>query len=223
MSDVNKRLQVAGASTVCAVLDMLGVSGTIVGLPAVQPGRSFAGPAFTVKASTGPLGTYDPSAFDIAMYADQAGPGQVIAIDAGGAAVSLAGGIAAQASARRGVAAWVVDGGMRDVDELGDTGIPIHVRYGLPVTGRTRVRIDQINGPIVIAGVAVEPMDVLVGDATGIGRVPFSQLDDVVKMADWITGRDRIASRLVSEGVSFSGAFKEATAEYTALHGPLGS
>jgi len=202
---------------------MLGVSGTIVGLPAVQPGRSFAGPAFTVKASTGPLGTFDPSAFDIAMYADQAGPGQVIAIDAGGAAVSLAGGIAAQASARRGVAAWVVDGGMRDVDELRDTGIPIHVRYGLPVTGRTRVRIDQINGPIVIAGVAVEPMDVLVGDATGIGRVPFSQLDDVVKMADWITGRDLIASRLVSEGVSFSSAFKEATAEYTALHGPLGS
>lgn len=223
MRETHERLRRAGASTVCAVLDMLGVAGTITGLPAIRPGGSFAGPAFTVRAATGPLGTYDPDEFDIARYADQAGAGQVIAIDAGGARVSLAGGIAAMASARRGVAAWVVDGGMRDVDELGEAGIPIHVRHGLAVTGRTRVRIEHVNGPIVIDGVSVEPMDVLVGDASGIARVPAQRLESVANMADWIAGRDRIAGRLVREGLSFSRAFKEATVEHTALHGPLES
>lgn len=223
VAEACERLRAAGASTVCAVLDMIGATGAITSLPAVRPGGSFAGPALTVQASTGPLGTYDPSAFDIARYADQAGPGQVIAIAAGGARVSVAGGIAAMASARRGVAAWVVDGGMRDVDELRDVAIPIHVRHGLAVSGRTRVRIDRINGPVVIDEVQVDPQDLLVGDASGIARVPSGRIEVVVKMADWIAGRDRIASRRVQEGASFAQAFREATAEFTALHGPLGA
>lgn len=66
-------------------------------------------------------------------------------------------------------------------------------------------------------------MDVLVGDASGIARVPAQRLESVANMADWIAGRDRIAGRLVREGLSFSRAFKEATVEHTALHGPLES
>lgn len=219
--EVSERLRLAGASTVCAVLDMIGIPGTITSLPAVRPGRSFAGPAFTVKASTGPLGSFDPSEFDISSYADHAEAGQVIAIDAGGAHVSLAGGIAAMASAGRGVAAWIVDGGMRDVDELREVSIPIHVRHGIAVTGRTRVRIDRINGPVTIDGVSVEPLDLLVGDSSGIACVPARRLDEVVRMSVWIAGRDQIAGRRVQEGASFAQAFREATAKYTALHGPL--
>lgn len=214
-------LRSAGASTVCAVLDMIGSTGTITGLLSLGSVRSFAGPAFTVRASTGPLGSFDPGEFDIASYADQAGEGEVIAIDAGGARVSLAGGIAAQVSLRRGVAAWVVDGGMRDVDELRQIDLPLQVRHGVAITGRTRVRIEQINGPIALDGVRVEPDDVLVGDASGVGCVPKRHIEAVVRMARWITARDRLASRRVDTGAPFSVAFREATAECTAAHGPL--
>lgn len=220
-SEVYDRLRATGASTVCAVLDMIGCSGTITGLPPVRPGQSFAGPAFTVKASTGPLGSFDASGFDIALYADNAAAGQVIAIDAGGAHVSLAGGIAALASARNGVVAWLVDGGMRDVDELREVPIPIHVRHGIAVTGRTRVHIDQVNGPITIDGVSIEPQDVLVGDSSGVACVPVRHLEKVLRMSEWIDGRDKVARTMVKEGASFAQAFREASAQYTALHGPL--
>lgn len=214
-------LRAAGASTVCAVLDMIGVSGTSCGLHPVAAGRAFAGPAFTVKASVGPLGRFQPSEFDIAAYADGAPQGTVIAIDAGGGHVSLAGGIAALAAQLRGVEAWVVDGGMRDIEELRQVAMPIHLRYGTAVSGRTRVRIDSIGEAVKIDGLTVQPRDVLVGDASGIACVPAAALQRVARMAGWITDRDRIARALVVQGSSFAAAFASATSQHMEVHGPL--
>lgn len=219
--DALDELRAAGASTVCAVLDMIGVAGISCGLHGVVAGRAFAGPAFTVRASTGPLGTHPPGDFDIAAYADGAPRGAVIAIDAGGAQVSVAGGIAALAAQLRGVEAWVVDGGMRDVEELRQLTMPIHLRYGTAVSGRTRVRIERIGEPVQIDGLTVHPRDVLVGDGSGIACVPEAQLARVVRMAAWITERDRIARALVLQGSSFADAFARATAQHTEACGRL--
>jgi len=214
-------LQAAGASTVCAVLDMLGVGGIVAGIPLRGAGGAYAGPAYTVKAVVGPLGTYAPADFDIPAYVDRPEPGSVVAIDAGGAAVSLAGGIAARASALRSVRGWVVDGGMRDGDELCDAGIPLHVRHVVPVSGRTRVRIEATQVPITIAGVTVRPGDILVGDETGVGCVPREVVETVAKMADWIRERDGVAAALVEQGRPFKEAFAAATAQVESQRGPL--
>ncbi|HVR51231.1 MAG TPA: hypothetical protein VMS38_15950 [Pseudorhodoferax sp.] len=214
-------LRAAGASTVCAVLDMVGVAGTSCHLHPVAARRAFAGPAFTVQARVGALGSQPPGAFDIAAYADGAARGAVIAIDAGGAAVSVAGGIAALATQLRGVEAWVVDGGMRDLDELHELTMPIHLRHGTAVSGRTRVRIERTGVPVQIDGLAVQAGDVLVGDRSGIACVPQAMLARVVRMAGWITERDRLARALVLQGSGFADAFAAATARHTEAQGRL--
>jgi regulator of RNase E activity RraA len=204
------RLRGYGTSTVGAVLDDMGLGGLILGLRPILPKLRFAGPAFTVKLEVGALGTFPPEAFDIAAYIDRPAPGDVVAIDAGGAPVSALGGIAVRAAQLRGLAAIVIDGGSRDLDENLEANFPLFVRHCVPVTGRCRVRLVATGVAVTLDGIAVSPADVLVGDATGVVRVPKAALQEVAQRAGAIDARDRRARELIEQGTSFAEAFRRA-------------
>lgn len=86
--------------------------------------------------------------------------------------VSVLGGLAAHHARQAGIAACIVDGGVRDVDEIGQLGLPVWSRYVTPTTGRGRVEAVAINAPICCGSVQVNPGDVVVADDTGICFVP---------------------------------------------------
>ena len=199
-----------GSSTVGAVLDDLGLGGLITKLRPVAPGLRFAGPAFTTQLEVGELGTFVETDFKIGEYIDQPPPGAVVAIAMAGAAVSALGGIAARVAQLRGLAAIVIDGGSRDLDETRVMGFPLFVRHSLPVTGRRRVRLVATGIPIQLDGVDVAPDDILVGDDTGIVRVPRAVVENVAMRAAAIDARDRRVREYVEKGASFSDAFKQA-------------
>lgn len=203
------RLRDFGSSTVGAVLDDMGLGGLITHLRPVSPGLRFAGPAFTVSLEIGELGTFDEGDFNIGAYIDRPAPGAVVAIDMGGAPVSALGGIATRVAQLRGLAAIVIDGGSRDLDETRIMAFPLFVRHYLPVTGRRRVRLVATQRSIQLDGVSVEPDDVLLGDDTGIVRVPNAILDEVTMRAAAIDARDRRVRELVEQGVGFSQAFSQ--------------
>jgi regulator of RNase E activity RraA len=200
-----------GASTLGGVLDELGLDGLITGLRAVEPGHSFAGPAFTVKMVAGERGSFPPADFDIAAYIDAAPAGSVIAIDLGGRPISTMGGIAALAAQRRGVAGVLVDGGVRDGDEIAGLGFPVFVRHLVPVSGRTRVKLLGTRMPVTIDGVLVHPGDQLVGDRTGVVRLPKDRIEEITARARAVHERDERARAAVLEGCSFAEAFRRAT------------
>jgi regulator of RNase E activity RraA len=204
------QLRACGTSTVGGVLDEMGLDGLITRLRPVAPGRRFAGPAFTVRLEVGERGSFPPSAFDIAAYIDKPAPGQVVALDAGGAAVSTLGGIAVRAAQLRGLAAILVDGGVRDLDEILATGFPVFPRHAVPVTGRTRVRLLATGVPVSLDGIAVAPEDILVGDGTGVVRVPRGVARQVAERAAAVEARDRRAREAVEQGMSFADAFRHA-------------
>ncbi len=199
-----------GSSTVGAVLDDLGLGGVITKLRPVAPGLRFAGPAFTAQLEVGELGTFVETDFKIGEYIDQPPPGAVVAIAMAGAAVSALGGIAARVAQLRGLAAIVIDGGSRDLDETRVMGFPLFVRHSLPVTGRRRVRLVATGIPIQLDGVDVAPDDILVGDDTGIVCVPRAVVENVVMRAAAIDARDRRVREYVEKGANFSDAFKQA-------------
>ncbi len=199
-----------GSSTVGAVLDGLGLDGIIVGLRPAIPGLRFAGPVFTVELEIGERGSFRPEAFDIAAYIDGPPTGSVVAIAAGGAPVSTMGGIAVRVAQRRGIGGIVIDGGARDLDEIAATGFPLFLRHAVPVTGRTRVRLVETEVAVTIAGITVEPDDILVGDGTGIVRVPRRIAAQVLHKALEIEERDQRARREVESGVGFAEAFRRA-------------
>ena len=186
------RLREIGPSTVGGALDALGIEGLVVPpIRPVAPDRKFAGPAFTVNVATGALGTFAPEEFDIPAYVDHAAPGEVIAIDAGGAYVSMMGGAAATAAKLRGIAGIVVDGGVRDLGEIIDSGMDLFVKHAVPVSGRTRVRTAATQVPIKLEGVTVHPGDILVGDSTGVVCIPRARLQEVYERADKAEAMDQ--------------------------------
>lgn len=186
------RLREIGPSTVGGALDALGIDGLVV--PPIRPvaaDRKFAGPAFTVNVATGALGTFAPEEFDIPAYVDHAAPGEVIAIDAGGAYVSMMGGAAATAAKLRGVAGIVVDGGVRDLSEIVDSGMDLFVKHAVPVSGRTRVRTAATQVPIKLENVTVNPGDILVGDSTGVVCIPRARLMEIYERAEKAEAMDQ--------------------------------
>lgn len=201
LSAICARLREIGASTVGGALDALGIDGLVVPpIRPVAPDRRFAGPAFTVNVAVGALGTFRPEEFDIPAYVDHAAPGEVIAIDAGGAMVSMMGGAAATAAKLRGVAGIVVHGGVRDLDEIVESGMDLFVRHAVPVSGRTRVRTAATQVPIKLEGVTVRPGDILVGDSTGVVCIPKDRLAEVFALAEKAEATDRVIFEHVRKG-----------------------
>jgi regulator of RNase E activity RraA len=208
------RLREIGPSTVGGVLDALGIDGLVVPpIRPVAPDRKFAGPAFTVNVAVGALGTFRPEEFDIPAYVDNAAPGDVIAIDAGGAMVSMMGGAAATAAKLRGVAGIVVDGGVRDLAEIVESGMDLFVKHAVPVSGRTRVRTAATQVPIRLENVTVNPGDILVGDSTGVVCIPRARLAEVHQRAEKAEAMDRVIFENVNAGKGLREAARIAKGE----------
>jgi 4-hydroxy-4-methyl-2-oxoglutarate aldolase len=113
---------------------------------------------------------------------EEAQPGDVLAIAAPrDLAASVLGGLAAAAIRQAGVAAVIVDGAVRDLDEVADSGLSVWSRSHTPITGRGRLDAAEINGRLEVGGVAVEPGDVAVADRSGIAFVPADHFVELAR------------------------------------------
>jgi regulator of RNase E activity RraA len=102
-------------------------------------------------------------------------PGDVAVIEVGGGlAVSVFGGIAAQSAIQSGLAACIVDGGIRDLEQIQDLGLHVWARFLTPTTGKWRVEAVSINQPVACGGVQVHAGDLVIADETGLCFVPIA-------------------------------------------------
>ncbi len=196
-------------STIGNVLDDLGLGGIMLNLRPLAPGMRFVGAALTVKEVTGVQHTYKPEEFGLGAVIDGATALDVVVIDNGGQQVSTWGGVASVAAKQNGVSGLVVDGGIRDADEILDLGFPAFSRHVVPLSGKTRVKVIEINTTVKIDGVAVRPGDILIGDATGIVRVPLERAAEVAQAARRLEEQDRQASEEIRAGLSFTEALRK--------------
>lgn len=100
-------------------------------------------------------------------------PGDVMVVEAHSLrAVSVLGGRAAAAAHRIGMSGVVVDGAIRDLDEVAMVGLPIWSTWATPITGKSRAEAVGINTPIACAGVQVQPGDLVLADTSGVCFLP---------------------------------------------------
>jgi regulator of ribonuclease activity A len=120
----------------------------------------FFGPVSTVKCFE------DNSLVKAAV--DSPGQGRVLVVD-GGASLrrALVGGNLGKAAARNGWAGVVVDGAVRDVQELAACDVGIHALASMPLPTVKRNQ-GQADVPVVVQGVPVRPGDWLYADEDGI-------------------------------------------------------
>ena len=198
-----------GTSTIGNVLDDLGISGVIQNIKPLSPGFRFAGTALTVKEVTGVLGTYTGEDFRLGPVIDSAQTDDVIVIDNGGHQVSTWGEIASLAAQMRGVCGLVVDGGVRDADEMRELKFPVFSRHVVGTSGKTRVKILSMNQVIKIDGIRVRPGDIMVGDGTGIVCIPVEVAEEVLTTTQKLDQQDKQAAEEIRKGMSFTEALRQ--------------
>jgi 4-hydroxy-4-methyl-2-oxoglutarate aldolase len=132
---------------------------------------------------------------------DLAGPGDVICIGNGAnPEVTLWGGLASAACKARGVEGAVLDGGVRDVEEIiHDYMFPVFSRSTTPVTTVGCYKTVSLNEPTVVGGVKVNPGDIIVGDRDGVVCVPAGLAEKALKMAREFDDMEREQTRCIFE------------------------
>lgn len=199
-------------STLANALDDTGIHDHVLStIKAVFPGMKFTGPAMTVLEITAEHGTFSSADFRVGAIIDAAQAGDVVVIDMGGAKCSTWGGMASLAAKEKGVGGLLVDGGVRDLEEMIDFGFPVFARHLVPTTGRTRLKVEAINEPVTVDGVIIEPGDMIVADGTGVVCLPKAEAVVLVSRAEEMQRDDEAAVREIRNGLSFSDAMKKFT------------
>ena len=109
-------------------------------------------------------------------------PGDVLVIDAGGDLNNaVVGGILSFYAAHIGVVGVVIDGAIRDVAEVRAREFPVYAR-GVTHRGPYKDGPGEINVPVSVGGMVVNPGDIVVGDQDGL--MAFAPDD-----AAWLIGK----------------------------------
>ena len=112
----------------------------------------------------------------------RAEPGSVVVVESGDVDHALAGGNVCAVARRRGVAAFVVDGVIRDLGEVREAGFPVFSRGVIPIPG-TKERIGALGEPARVGGVLVHPGDIVVADEEGIVVTPAARREEILTAA----------------------------------------
>jgi RraA family protein len=136
-----------------------------VGLRPFHDGTPMAGTALTVRTRAG-----DNKVIHEAL--ELVRPGDVIVVDGGGdLSRALIGEIMTSVAKMRGAAGFVLDGAVRDIGAIAQSSFPCFARAGIHL-GPYKNGPGEINVPVSIGGMTVNPGDIVVGDADGVVAFP---------------------------------------------------
>ncbi len=113
--------------------------------------------------------------------------------------VALVGDLLATQAKGRGVAAILVDGAVRDVEELRELGLPIWARY-VRVRGAEKRVPGAIGEAVEVAGATIRQGDVVVLDADGAVVVERERVEEVLAAARDREERERVKREKLQAG-----------------------
>ena len=114
-----------------------------------------------------------------ALYIAQ--PGDVLVIDGKGFTErSIWGGVQTFVAKQRKFAAVVIDGTVRDSEEIRRSGVPVFCKGATPA-GPLKETSGNVNVPISCGGMKVNPGDIVIADDDGVVVVPLAQAGEVLE------------------------------------------
>ncbi len=183
-------------------LDRLGIAGQCLNIKPLDPRFRLTGRAFTILY--GPAGSPPGTVGD---YIDDVPPGGVVVLDNGGREnATVWGDILTMVATRRGIAGTVIDGACRDTHLARELNYPIFSRSYSMRTGKDRVQVEAMGGPVNIGDARVDPGDLLRGDADGVLVIPRAHESRVLDIAEEIDAKEEQIRGLVLEGMSLTEA-----------------
>lgn len=176
--------------------DAMHRSGELEGLLPLQQGVKVFGPAVTVR-------TYPGDWAKPVEAIDRAQEGDIIVIDAAGKPPAVWGELATESCKQRKIAAVVIDGAIRDVDAIRALQFPAWARCVTPTAWEPK-GFGEIGAPIVAGGQRIQPGDWIVGDDSGLVRIPKEKLAEVVNRAMDVFERENRLREEIRRGSTLS-------------------
>lgn len=141
---------------------------------------------------------------------ENAKPGDVgVIVMADGLDVAAIGGLMGTAAKSRGMAGMILDGGVRDVQELRDLGLPTYAASVTPATAVGRYASVARDVPVDCGGVTVNPGDIIVAGEDGVVAVPKEQAEAVLKRATEIDDLETKMAPFIKQFKSLSKAIAQ--------------
>ena len=173
----HETVQAFSSIPVACVSDVMGrMSAGGARLRPYHAGGGLAGPALTVRTRPG-----DNLMIHKALMLAE--PGDVIVVDAGGDLTNaLVGELMLSYAMQAGIAGIIVDGAVRDVSWIRANRFPVFAA-GVTHRGPYKDGPGEINVPVALDGMVVEPGDLVLGDDDGCLCVPYGEAAAVLRAA----------------------------------------
>lgn len=175
--------------------------------PASSDQPAFAGWAFPIQQDQKRKQSEPGRTRHAEVIDSLAKPGDVIVIDVNARTdVCSAGALLARRGLTRGLAGFVINGSVRDVSEIRAVGFPIHCVGASPLKSSAELDTTAVNVPVRISGTVVAPGDLIVGDDTGVVRVPRADVERVLEAALRIQAKEERAVARIAAGETVTDA-----------------
>jgi len=173
MNDIQRLSQFSTAT----IHEALGKWGNLPSaIKPIHPRMKICGPAYTVKTMP------RDNVLLHRAYA-YAQPGDVLVVNCSGFyEAGYWGDLMSLGAHTKGIAGLVIDGCIRDADDIEAMGFPVFSR-GLCIRGTSNVGEGSLQEPILMGDFMVHPGDYIVGDRDGVVVVPKERLEEAIEKA----------------------------------------
>lgn len=129
----------------------------------------------------------------------EATPKDRILVYAGSEGYSVLGENISTLLCNKGIRAVVLDGKCRDVDGISNLSMPVFCKGASPRIIPPDLQITDLDVPVIIEGVKVNPGDVMIGDSDGVVLIPLERFDEVLKQVRWVAEVEKEAAEALGK------------------------
>lgn len=182
------------------ISDAMHRKGAMKGILSKTPGKKIVGRAVTVRTFGGDWAK-PVEAIDIS------GPGDVIVIYNGDRNIAMWGGLATQTAVNRKLEGVVIDGAVRDFDEIQKLDFPVFAANIVPNAGDPK-GLGEINVEITCGNETVNPGDIVVGDDSGVVVVPKDRAYEIARRSEEVWKREKRLFEEIRNGKTLASALE---------------
>lgn len=182
------------------IADAMHKKGAMVGIRPLREGYKLVGRAVTVRTADGDWAKPVEAI-------DKAGKGDVIVINAGSGHTAVWGELASESSVKKGISGIVVDGAVRDVDDIKKMNFPVFTRNIAPNAGEPK-GFGEIGTEIICGGITVRNGDWIVGDDSGVMVLPKERAREICNRGLDVHERENRIREEIQRGSTLSKVLK---------------